>query len=146
MYTKQYFRFWNPLLFKNDTKGMAKYEAALAVFKSGLAKLPVYGNAAHRGDGEHKDRHRGHTTGTTFTVKAFWSTTHDLSLFSKKSQFGAGVRYDIATGHSGRLIEFVSESPDEREVLFLPSSNFRVTNRTGDPDKKQSVIIDVVQT
>jgi hypothetical protein len=146
MYTKQYFRFWNPLLYKNDTKGMAKYEAALAVFKSGLAKLPVYPAEAYRGDGEHKTRHESHTQGATFTVKAFWSTTHDEGLFSKTGQFGAGVRYNIAKGHAGRLIEFVSESPQEREVLFLPNSSFQVTQRTGDPAKKQSVIINVVQT
>jgi hypothetical protein len=145
MYTKQYFRFWNGMLYKGDAKGLQKYEAALAVFKSGLAKLPVYSGAAVRGDGEYKPRHDSHTVGQTFTVKAFWSTTHDRDLLAKTSQFGAGVQYEIASGHQGRLIEFVSESPQEREVLFLPDSQFRISNRDGDPLKKQSVIITISQ-
>lgn len=143
-YTRQWFKFWNPALrtAAGDTKHreLRRHESGIRVCTSGLSKLDVYDGAVYRVESSYKKRHGVATPGAEIDWWAFSSTGYNID-FLRQSEFAGGVEWHIEGGHRGRRVDFMSGSPQEGEVLFLPGTKMKVVARSGDPTNGQIVII-----
>ncbi|HFK7187865.1 TPA: ADP-ribosyltransferase domain-containing protein [Serratia odorifera] len=88
----------------------------------GLSKLPSYNDTTYRGVSFPAEILDQNQIGNKVFDPAFMSTSTD-------SPFSGNVHIKI-DGQSGKPIEFLSQYPNENEVLFPPSTKFEVLGRT----------------
>ena len=95
---------------------------------SGLEKLPSYEGTVFRGLTLKPEQLEEYTVGATIENKAFTSTSKENDL-----SFSGNVvlTLDTCANSKGKDIEWISVYGDtEKEVLFLPETNFVVISRT----------------
>jgi hypothetical protein len=131
-YTAVDYRTINKYLLKNegteDTKTVGT-QAHLA-----LAKLDSYVGPSVRGEARFPGIDEQYVVGKEFTVKAFWS-----------SGIGAGFEKEFVVtidGKTGKDVSGLSNSPNEKEILFAPGTKFKVISRV---DKSQHDVKVTVQ-
>ncbi|MFK8139202.1 MAG: hypothetical protein AB8E15_12650 [Bdellovibrionales bacterium] len=71
----------------------------------------------------------------TITANSFWSSSKDLKvakIYEDQALFESSNRQSVLMlkihSKSGRDIEAVSSAPLEREVVFLPGTNFKIVS------------------
>ena len=147
-YTRQYFRYWNPAL-RDDAGGyrgrqFCTHEAGIRVCTSALLKLPIHDGPVYRVAANYRTRHNDETVGTVFDWWAFSSTGYNID-YLRSSEFAGAIEWTIRQGHTGRRVDFLSASPREGEVLFVPGTHVEVVARSGDPSRRQLVYIELVE-
>lgn len=97
-----------------------KTAASVETLARALKKLPPYTGIAHRGQDWSNDLSQ-FKTGKIWNSKGFLSTSADInSAFSGKIKF-------VINSLTGRYIDDYSTAKGEKEVLFLPDTNFLIT-------------------
>lgn len=96
----------------------------IAVVNQGLEKAPAYEGVTYRDTTLPDEVLEKYQIGKIVTEKAFTSSSIDNSL----STFKGNVRF-IIQSKNGKIIEDISDYPDEREVLFKNKTQFKVLKR-----------------
>ena len=86
--------------------------------------MPAYNGMTYRDTNLPDDVLAKYQIGKIVTEKAFTSSSIDNSL----STFKGNVRF-IIQSKNGKIIEDISDYPDEREVLFKNKTQFKVLKR-----------------
>jgi len=93
----------------------------IETINSALSKLPDFPGRVRRGTNMPAKELRRHQAGSEISYAGYTSAS-----------LGEGFRQDVRIeleSRTGKLIEFVSAFPWEREILFAPGKRFRVTER-----------------
>ena len=96
----------------------------IAVVNQGLDKVPAYNGMTYRDTTLPDEVLEKYQIGKIVTEKAFTSSSIDNSL----STFKGNVRF-IIQSKNGKIIEDISDYPDEREVLFKDRTKFFIKDR-----------------
>ena len=96
----------------------------IAVVNQGLDKVPAYNGMTYRDTTLPDEVLEKYQIGKIVTEKAFMSSSIDNSL----STFKGNVRF-IIQSKNGKIIEDISDYPDEREVLFKDRTKFFIKDR-----------------
>ena len=96
----------------------------IAVVNQGLDKAPAYNGMTYRDTTLPDEVLEKYQIGKIVTEKAFMSSSIDNSL----STFKGNVRF-IIQSKNGKIIEDISDYPDEREVLFKDRTKFFIKDR-----------------
>lgn len=128
IYTGSAYRRINTLLRQRDANGLRNYEGVIATAASGLNRLPPHTAEVSRGarfDPEVIDSYRdAKLQQTKITERGFLSTTFGSV---EAGAFIGNVKF-LIRGRHGRRIDEISKYPAEKEVLFAPGAEFRVTS------------------
>ena len=124
-YTTAAYEWLNGPLRAKDPARLAKWENTIKVTSSAINKLPSFECTVRRGTGLPPDVLSHLVAGADFREPAFLSTTQGTRV---PKQFVKAVEMKI---HSNRCreISWASHYPNEKEVLFPPGSQFKVTKR-----------------
>jgi hypothetical protein len=113
-----------------------KYQKVMNIAMRAMKLLPPFEGPTYRGCSLPKNIDDTLQTGGTFRDKAFISSAADLAKAFK------GTHQFAIISKSGRDISFVSALSHEKEILFPPSTKFKVVDRQGvvpfGPDGKPS--------
>ena len=110
-------------------KERGKVETKNRLTTQAMDKLPAYKGVTKRGEKEWPGADDRYRAGNEFVSEAFWSTGIGYSF---------NYKYQITVnGRSGKNVAFLSQKPNEAEILFAPGVRFRVTDRDDSqaPDK-----------
>jgi hypothetical protein len=125
LYTSSAYRKVNQALRTRDPATLPAMESIIKAASSGLNKLPASPCTAKRGTGLPDNVLKALEKDTQFIECAFLSTTYgDIPGAFKKD-----ITFEIESDSCAR-IDWMSEFPNEKEVLFPPGSEFFVTDRT----------------
>jgi hypothetical protein len=108
---------------QKDYKGYTKISQIAA---RGLSKLPSYvGPVLYRGDSDYGGLVDTAHVGTTFSTPSFMSTS---SSANQADSFGATVGWVVlpSSKSRGKDLKVIAKEPAEKEVLFPPSTRFKV--------------------
>lgn len=109
----------SPLTGAEDTDA-ARVEALLGA----LGKLPPHRGVSYRGQAAGASF--GRTQGNVVVTRLLTASSRDVRVATEN--FRAAGRF-VILGRTGRVIEHLSRHPEEREVVFLPSSMFMVVKQ-----------------
>jgi hypothetical protein len=94
-----------------------------------MSKAPNYKGVSYRGERLSIDQVKSWTnknkTGDVLPVKSFWSTSADKKVAKRFGDGEATIMYTI-TGKKGKILNGLSTFRDEAEILFMPSSKFKI--------------------
>jgi hypothetical protein len=115
-----------------DNNERSEYLGISKDIADGLRALPNYTQETYRGTAVPKEIADKLTVGSTYTDKAFLSTSASKEIaesfsVSKEPEITTNVLFSIQ-GKYGKDISKVSEEQDEKEILFSPSSKFKITS------------------
>ena len=139
VYTGSKYREINAALRSRDWNTLPQYRCIILSASSGLNKMLPFTGTVNRAATLPDSVVSKYVVGEISVERHFWSSTFGDS---DESEFRGNVRYEIKS-MKGRRIDWLSEFPDEKEVLFTPGSEFRVTEKSKRNDK---TIISVEQT
>ena len=124
LYTSSAYRKVNQALRTRDPATLPAMESIIKAASSGLNKLPAAPCNAKRGTGLPDNILKALEKDTQFIECAFLSTTYgDIPLTFRKD-----ITFEIESDRCAK-IDWMSEFPNEKEVLFPPGSEFYVTDR-----------------
>jgi ADP-ribosyltransferase exoenzyme len=121
-YTSSDYAILNKALRSGDPAELARLNAYIRSVESGLSQLPSYQGTVFRGTNLSSEIASKYQPGRTITEDFFFSTAAEPG-----SAFPGNTQYTVSSTH-GRRIDFFSEYPHEKEVLFPPNTNFKVHN------------------
>ena len=122
-YTANGYRFVNNPLLGLSEKDEG-FESLNYLLKNALEKIPNYEGTVYRGqDKLSKEQVEKLKSKNKFTFPAFTSTSK-----TKEDSFSYQPLSFIIKGKSGKSIEKVSYHPGEKEILFLPKTEFKVVS------------------
>lgn len=106
--------------------GYLKQAASGEILSRALKKLPAHIGTVYRGQGGSHDLEQ-FKAGKLWTSKGFFSTSYAVD-----SAFGGDIKF-VVKSLTGRNIEKYSNSPSEKEILFMPETVFLVTKVLVEP-------------
>lgn len=135
VYTSNFYTKINHPLRTKDPVALKKFEAIIKVAASGLNKIPAISCRAKRGTNLPLDVIETITPSKKFVESAFMSTTVG-------TPFSGSVEFTV-TSDNCKDVSWLSQYPNEREVLFPPGSEFVVTKKTACPDGDRQYCIEL---
>ncbi len=102
-----------------------KFQALEKQLTSGLSKLPDYDGPVYRGVNLMKSVSEQYQPGNVVTTLPFESSS------ASPDQKFDGAFHEVIMSKHGKDIGFLSKIPSEQEVLFPPSTQFKVLDRRG---------------
>lgn len=134
LYTSSAYRKVNQALRTRDPATLPAMEAIIKTASSGLNKLPASPCSAKRGTGLPDNVLKALEKDTQFIECAFLSTTYgDIPAAFRKD-----ITFEIQSERCAK-IDWMSEFPNEKEVLFPPGSEFYVTDRLDEQKNGKTV-------
>ena len=110
-----------------------------AEMKKVFEKLPAYRGEVHRGVSDSVEKRMEQfgiqEVGSTYRAESFISTSYEKGAeFDKRLMF-------ILNSKTGRKVDTLSNHPTEKEVLFLPGTEFRVTRIEREVGRRRVTIV-----
>lgn len=135
-YTSEDYEMLNPALRNSDEKELNRLNPYIKVAESGLSQLPSYKGIIYRGVDldKYPELVRKYNVGEVITEKAFTS-----SSIVKERAFNKDTLM-IIESKTGKDVSFLSDYPDEKEILFKPGTRFEVEKVYRDRETGKRVI------
>jgi hypothetical protein len=126
-YTSSDYDMLNKALRSSDPAELARLNAYIRAAESGLSQLPSYRGNVFRGTNLRPEIAARYIPGQIVREEAFFSTSS-----SPKGAFPGNTQFSVFS-RNGKPVDFLSELPHEKEVLFPPGTQFKVLSVTIDP-------------
>jgi hypothetical protein len=136
-YTESDYRMLNGALRAGDVKELLRLGRYIAHTRNGLAALPDFSGPVYRGT-EYFAGLSKYKVGAVIEEAGFTSASYDAG-----SEFGGSVEFVILSRH-GKRIDFLSAFKNEKEVLFMPGTRFKILERT-DEDGLSKITIKMME-
>jgi hypothetical protein len=133
-YTSNDYSMLNKALRSGDPAELERLHAYIKTAESGLSQLPSHQGAVFRGTNLSSEAALKYKPGQPVTEEFFFSTSAERS-----SAFPGNTKYYVNSAN-GKRVEFLSEFPHEREVLFPPGTKFDVISVQVNPSTGQREI------
>jgi NAD:arginine ADP-ribosyltransferase len=133
-YTSSDYSMLNKALRSGDPAELERLHAYIKTAESGLSQLPSHQGAVFRGTNLSSEVALKYKPGQPVTEEFFFSTSAERS-----GAFPGDTKYFVDSTN-GKRVDFLSEFPHEREVLFPPGTKFDVLSVQINPSTGQREI------